>query len=226
MRDSAPDGGPSTYLRRLLVFLSVATFFKGYGILALAQILPACARLRITPAQSGSLLAFINLGTVIAYLLIRVADRIGRKRVLSITIVGYTLASLASAASPNAVVFGLLQCIARVFLIGEWTIAMVFAAEEYPPPAGGPSSASSRPAPPSVASHRGPGPADAQEPHRVAHGLRGGLGPAGDHGLRPPRPEGDATLARRPAPAARRSSRATSSRCSARRTSSASSRWP
>lgn len=126
----APDEG---YLRRLLVFLSVATFFEGYDMFALAQILPNLRRdFHISPEAAGVLLACINAGTVIAYLLIRVADRIGRRRVLSITIVGYTLASLASAASPNAVVFGLLQCIARVFLIGEWTIAMVIAAEEYP----------------------------------------------------------------------------------------------
>jgi putative MFS transporter len=123
----------SPYLRRLLVFLSVATFFEGYDMFALAQILPNLRReFHITPADAGILLAVINLGTVIAYLLIRVADRIGRRRVLSITIVGYTLASLASAASPNAWVFGVLQCLARVFLIGEWTIAMVIAAEEYP----------------------------------------------------------------------------------------------
>lgn len=123
----------SPYLRRLLVFLSVATFFEGYDMFALAQILPNLrADFGISPTGAGWLLAFINLGTVIAYLLIRVADRVGRRRVLSITIVGYTLASLASAASPNAVTFGLLQCIARVFLIGEWTIAMVIAAEEYP----------------------------------------------------------------------------------------------
>ena len=121
------------YLRRLLVFLSVATFFEGYDMFALAQILPTLrADFHISPQAAGILLACINFGTVVAYLLIRVADRIGRKRVLSITIVGYTLASLASAASPNAVVFGLLQCLARVFLIGEWTIAMVIAAEEYP----------------------------------------------------------------------------------------------
>ena len=123
----------SPYLRRLLVFLSVATFFEGYDMFALAQILPNLrADFHITPQAAGILLACINFGTVVAYLLIRVADRIGRKRVLSITIVGYTLASLASAASPNVVVFGLLQCLARVFLIGEWTIAMVMAAEEYP----------------------------------------------------------------------------------------------
>lgn len=44
----------SPYLRRLLVFLSVATFFEGYDMFALAQILPSLrADFHITPAQSG-----------------------------------------------------------------------------------------------------------------------------------------------------------------------------
>lgn len=123
----------SPYLRRLLVFLSVATFFEGYDIFALAQLLPNIrADFGLSPTEGGWLLSLINLGTMLAFLLIRVADRVGRKRVLSITIVGYTLFSLASAASPNAIVFGVLQCVARIFLIGEWTIAMVYAAEEFP----------------------------------------------------------------------------------------------
>lgn len=123
----------SPYLRRLLVFLSVATFFEGYDMFAIAQILPSLrADFHLSRSGIGWLLAFINFGTIVAYLLIRMADRIGRKRVLSITIVGYTLTSLASAAAPNAVVFGLFQSLARVFLIGEWTIAMVMAAEEFP----------------------------------------------------------------------------------------------
>jgi putative MFS transporter len=126
----APD---PAYLRRLLIFLSVATFFEGYDMFALAQLLPNIrADFQLSRTEGGWLLGFINVGTVLAFLLIRVADRVGRKKVLSVTIVGYTLASLASAAAPNAVVFGILQCIARVFLIGEWTIAMVFAAEEFP----------------------------------------------------------------------------------------------
>lgn len=123
----------SPYQRRLFIFLSVATFFEGYDIFALAQLLPNIrADFHLSRTEGGWLLSLINLGTVLAFLLIRVADRLGRKRVLSVTIVGYTLASLASAASPNAVVFGVLQCIARIFLIGEWTIAMVYAAEEFP----------------------------------------------------------------------------------------------
>jgi len=41
----APLKTPFTpYQRRLFALLGVATFFEGYDILALSQILPSCAR--------------------------------------------------------------------------------------------------------------------------------------------------------------------------------------
>lgn len=134
---SEPVGAPSQrlspYQKRLLVFLSVATFFEGYEIIALSQILPNLrAEFGLTEGQGGALVALINVGTILAYLLVRQADRWGRRRVLSITIVGYTVFSALSGLAPHALVFGLFQLVARVFLIGEWAISMVFAAEEYP----------------------------------------------------------------------------------------------
>ncbi len=78
------------------------------------------------------LVGVINVGPVLAYLLVRQADRWGRRPVLSVTIIGYTTLSLASALAPNAWTFGVVQLAARVFLIGEWAVAMIFAAEEYP----------------------------------------------------------------------------------------------
>jgi putative MFS transporter len=63
---------------------------------------------------------------------VRRADRWGRKRVLSVTIAGYALFTFLSAWAPNAVIFGVLQMLARIFLIGEWATSMVVAAEEYP----------------------------------------------------------------------------------------------
>lgn len=121
------------YQRRLVAFLSVATFFEGYDFIALSQILPSLRRdFDLSQTGAGAMIALINVGTMIAALLVRRADVWGRRRVLSVTIVGYTLASLASAFAPEAVSFSLLQLVARVFLIGEWAIAMVYAAEEFP----------------------------------------------------------------------------------------------
>jgi putative MFS transporter len=116
-----------------MVFLSIATFFEGYDFFALAQILPELrAELNLSPSGAGLMLAIINCGTILAGLLVRQADRVGRRTILSITILGYTLCSLLTALSNNVVTFTAAQILARMFLIGEWAVAMVYAAEEFP----------------------------------------------------------------------------------------------
>lgn len=121
------------YQRRLFGFLGVATFFEGFDHMAIAQILPALRDdMHLSEWETGLLVALVNLGTVIAYVLVRKADRWGRKSLLGATIVGYTLFSFLSGLAPNAIVFACLQLVARVFLIGEWVTSMVYAAEEFP----------------------------------------------------------------------------------------------
>ncbi|MDP3275935.1 MAG: MFS transporter [Deltaproteobacteria bacterium] len=121
------------YQWRLFFFLSVATFFEGFDMFALTQILPSLTReWRLSAPELGLLAAATNAGTMLAYFLVRSADRWGRKSVLSVTIVGYTIASLMTAFAQGPVTFALLQCVARIFLIGEWTTAMVYASEEFP----------------------------------------------------------------------------------------------
>ena len=134
---SGPGAGTTEawtpYQKRLFFFLSVATFFEGYDFLALTQILPNLRRdMGLTPGEGGALIGFTNIGMVLAFLLVRKADVWGRKPVLSVTIVGYTLASLLTSLMPNAIGFGLCQLVARFFLIAEWAVAMVYAAEEFP----------------------------------------------------------------------------------------------
>lgn len=125
--------GLGTYHRRLVIFLSAASFFEGYDMLALTQLLPNLRQhFGLTEAQGGAMIAAINVGTVLAYFIVRLADRWGRRRVLSVTIAGYTVMSFASALAPNAMVFAFAQLLARMFLIGEWAVAMVIAAEEFP----------------------------------------------------------------------------------------------
>lgn len=123
----------TAYQKRLFAFLSVANFFEGYDFFAISQLLPSIRQTYgLDPVQGTWLITLINAGTILAYLLVRRADKWGRKRVLSITIAGYALFTFLSAWAPNAVVFGLLQMVARIFLIGEWATSMVVAAEEYP----------------------------------------------------------------------------------------------
>jgi len=122
----------SSYQRRLLLFLSVASFFEGYDFFALTQILPNLrADLQVGIAGGGLLIGFINLGTILAFVLARKADRWGRKPVLTATIAGYTVFTFLSGLAPNVYVFAVLQMVARIFLIAEWATSMVIAAEEF-----------------------------------------------------------------------------------------------
>ena len=123
----------TSYQRWLFFFLSVATFFEGYDLFALAQILPNLrADMGLDPVYAGMLVSFASVGNVLAYFVVDRADRWGRKRVLTITIVGYTIFSLLTAFSTNVWTFALCQLVARIFLLGEYAVAMVYAAEEYP----------------------------------------------------------------------------------------------
>jgi putative MFS transporter len=123
----------SPYQRRLFAFLSVATLFEGYDFFALAQVLPQIQQeYELTDFGVTALSAFVNAGTVAAMFLLRLADRWGRKRVLQVTIAGYTLATLVSGLAPNLATFAIAQCIGRVFLTAEWATTTVVAAEEFP----------------------------------------------------------------------------------------------
>jgi MFS transporter, putative metabolite:H+ symporter len=123
----------SPYQRRLFAFLSVATFFEGYDFFAITQLLPELRdHFGLGHGQSGLMLGFINSGTILAFLLVRRADAWGRKRVLSVTILGYTLCTLLTAVAPNVYAFAAFQMVARIFLLGEYALSMMMAAEEMP----------------------------------------------------------------------------------------------
>lgn len=121
------------YQRRLLVLLSAATFFDGFDMYALSQVLPNLRRdLGLSREQGGLIVSVVHIGAVLAYFLVRKADEWGRRRVLLITISGYTLCSLLTGIAPSAPAFALFQSLARVFLIAELAVATIYAAEEFP----------------------------------------------------------------------------------------------
>lgn len=130
---AGPSAALSRYQKQLLFFLSVATFFEGFDFFALAQILPSIrATFGLGEQGAGLLVGLINIGPMIAYALVRKADVWGRKPILTLTIIGYTVFSALSGLAPNVWLFGAAQLVARVFLIGEWAVAMIYAAEEFP----------------------------------------------------------------------------------------------
>jgi putative MFS transporter len=122
-----------SYQRQLFVFLGVATFFEGFDYVAMSQILPSLrAEFQLSVSEGGTLLAVTGIGAPLSYGLTLWADVIGRRRVLSYTIAGYTLFSLLSGFAQSAVQFGAAQICARAFLLAEYALSMVYVTEEFP----------------------------------------------------------------------------------------------
>lgn len=122
--------GPSQ--ARLFYFLAVATFFEGYDFIALSQVLPnLAADFGLSRSQQGLLFGVINAGTIVAFALVRWADRFGRRAVLFWTILGYTLCTVLSGLAPGPWTFAVAQFFARLFLLAEWATATVYAAESF-----------------------------------------------------------------------------------------------
>lgn len=125
--------GYSPYQIRLLMFLSIATFFEGYDFIALVQVLPKLVEtMSLDQGSTGIMVSIINIGSILSFFIIYLADRLGRKHMLAITIAGYTIASFLTGLAGSPWAFAAIQLLARIFLLGEVAIAMIYAAEEFP----------------------------------------------------------------------------------------------
>ncbi len=130
-RDAEP--AEARYRRKLLGLLSVATFFEGYDTFVLALVLPlVLGDLGGSESQAGIVRGVVGIGPVVGFLLAAQADRIGRRRLLLITIVGYTAGTILTAVSPNLAWLMAAQFLAGIFLAAEWAVAITIVVEEFP----------------------------------------------------------------------------------------------
>ena len=128
-----PEEEDRRYRKRLLGMLSVATFFEGYDNFVLALVLPlVLADLGGSEAQAGVIRAIVGIGSVLGFLLAAQADRLGRRRLLLITIVGYTAGTFLTALSFGLAWLTASQFIAQIFIASEWAVAVTIVVEEFP----------------------------------------------------------------------------------------------
>lgn len=117
----------------LLALLSAAAFFDGYDTsikaVALTQIRES---FDLSKSAAAAVMAVVYFGSLPAMALTRYADRIGRRRMLLWSIVGYTVFSGLTALAPNAATYAVLQFCQQVFLVAESALVWTMAAEELP----------------------------------------------------------------------------------------------
>lgn len=123
---------------RMFTALAVASIFNQYDVAIHQFALPQIqASLAMTAAETSSMVAIIKLGALPAFLLMLLADRWGRSRMLLLTVVAYTVLTLATAFVQSVALFTLVQFLARLFITAELLLAAVVIAEEFPDSARG-----------------------------------------------------------------------------------------
>lgn len=117
---------------RVLLALGVANAVDNYDGALLGLALPQIqAGLGVADDGIGRLLAVVRLGVLPAVALTVLADRLGRRRLLLITILGFTLSTFATALATDPTSFMAIQFVARAFIAAENMLAIVVIAEEF-----------------------------------------------------------------------------------------------
>ena len=124
---------PSSYLWQLLGLLIPATIFEGYDITIFHLCTPdIAATFHLGNQAIGVIASIVRFGTVLSFLVISCSDRVGRKPVISVTVLGYGLFTLFTGLSRGLFSFTLFQSCSQVFLASEFGMAIIIISEEFP----------------------------------------------------------------------------------------------
>ncbi len=117
----------------LMGFVAFAMFFENYDMSLLTSVLKFLGDdFGLDEAQLGSFQGWIRLGTLPAFFVIPFADRLGRKRMFLVSLVGLSVGTFLTAFSQNETQFIACQVLARTFMLTASAISFVFITEEFP----------------------------------------------------------------------------------------------
>jgi MFS family permease len=118
---------------RLLGLIALALLFENYDFQVLTAALKHIAEdLEIGEASLGSFMSWIRLGGLPAFLLIPLADWMGRRRLFLVSMVGLSLGTFATAFSQTPLQFMFCQILSRTFMVAAVAVTYVIIAEEFP----------------------------------------------------------------------------------------------
>ena len=121
------------YFRRLLLFICCATLFEGYDLLIINLVLPSLGKDFGADSQTlGFAVGLINVGTILAFLPVLLADRFGRRPVFLAAVTGYTLFTVLTVLSVGLYDFVVYQFVARLFMVTEIGVGAIILTEEAP----------------------------------------------------------------------------------------------
>jgi MFS family permease len=124
---------PSRYLAALFAMLMSATIFEGYDITIFHLATPEIARtFHLADPAIGLMATIVRFGGMLSFFVVILADRYGRKPVISVTVLCYTVLTLFTALSRGVGSFTIFQSSAQIFLAAEFGVAVTMISEEFP----------------------------------------------------------------------------------------------
>ena len=118
----------------LIAMLAVVAMFEGFDIGLTSVVLPYLGKEYGAAAPAlGRALAVIALGSIAAWLLIRLADRFGRRPILLIAAAGFALGSLATMLTAGIGSYTAIQFAARLMMVTMIALAYLVVSETLPP---------------------------------------------------------------------------------------------
>ena len=124
---------PRRYLTALFAMLMSATIFEGYDITIFHLCTPEIARtFHMGDPAIGLVATIVRFGGMLSFFVVILADRYGRKPIISTTVLCYTVFTLCTALSKGVASFTLFQSTAQIFLAAEFGVAVTMISEEFP----------------------------------------------------------------------------------------------
>ncbi|NLB53742.1 MAG: MFS transporter [Syntrophomonadaceae bacterium] len=116
----------------LLPVVMIGAFFEGFDFMVVNLALPYIKNaFGLTEQTAAYTLSAIAVGALVAFFVVRMADKIGRRPIFIWSVIIYSVFSLLTASSVNLAMFVSFQFIARVFLVVCWAVGFIIVAEEF-----------------------------------------------------------------------------------------------
>ena len=124
---------PRRYLAALFAMLMSATIFEGYDITIFHLATPEIARtFHLGNPAIGLMATVVRFGGMLSFFVVILADRYGRKPIISVTVLCYTVLTLFTALSVGVGSFTIFQSLAQIFLAAEFGVGVTMISEEFP----------------------------------------------------------------------------------------------
>ncbi len=131
-------GVSDRYLLTLLGLLMSVTIFEGYDVTIFHLCTPDIAHtFHMDDRAVGMMASMVRFGGMLAFFVVMLSDRIGRKPIVSVTVLLYALFTFFTAISRGLWTFTLFQSCAQIFLSAEFGVAVIMISEEFPDSARG-----------------------------------------------------------------------------------------